>query len=366
MIDIGCTSREMAADLFRAPGGFAWWYLDVLTPEGDGIVLIWSYGLPFLPGYAAGARRGTPELPSERPSVNLVVYRRGSPVFYLLQEHPGEGEPFEDGRVQRIGRSRFTSRIAEGRRRVEVELDCAVPGTRERLTGTIRMDGVARRVDGGSAPEPDHLWTPLTGPATAEVSLRFGGRPFAHIRGRAYHDRNGGCVPLHALGIRRWIWGRVPLPDRERIFYLLWPKGSGGPPRAIGLTIDGEGRTHRAADLRVEPGPHRRSFAGLRWPTTLTLSDGGQPWLRVRTVRVVDQGPFYLRFQSEGVADEVRALGWSELCEPDRVDLALHRPFVRMRVHRPGAPNSSWLPLFSGPRAGRPGRLLCHWLGRGG
>jgi carotenoid 1,2-hydratase len=39
------------------------------------------------------------------------------------------------------------------------------------------------------------------------------------------------------------------------------------------------------------------------------------------------------------------------------VDLDLHRPFVRMRVHRTEAPSSFWLPLFSGPREGRWRRL---------
>jgi hypothetical protein len=58
------------------------------------------------------------------------------------------------------------------------------------------------------------------------------------------------------------------------------------------------------------------------------------------------------------------ALGWSELCRPDRVDLAPHRPFVKMRVHRAAGPNSIWLPLFTGPRSGRVSRLVRQLIGR--
>lgn len=370
MIRIGSADREMDARFLRAPGGFAWWYVDLLTPDGDGLVLIWSYGLPFLPGYASRARLGRPELPTARPSVNVVVYRRGRPSFYLLQEYADpDGAGALPGAspgstilppVLRIGDSEFRSWREDGRQRVEATLDCAVPGSSQRLTGTVRVDGVARRPD-GDAEEADapHVWTPLTGPATGTATLDWGDQSVARLRGRAYHDRNGGAVPLHDLGIRHWIWGRFPLRDRELICYLLWPEHARGSPRVLGLTIDAAGRTEAVGDLRAELGPERRGFAGLRWPERFRLLRGDALWAEVRHAVVVDQGPFYLRFQSEArTGDGERALGWGELCRPDAVDRARHRPLVRMRVHRPAARNSLWLPLFTGPRSGRAGRLL--------
>ena len=36
--------------LLDVPGGFLWCYLDLVDATGDGLVLVVSFGLPFLPG----------------------------------------------------------------------------------------------------------------------------------------------------------------------------------------------------------------------------------------------------------------------------------------------------------------------------
>lgn len=360
MIDLGRADGFVDAALARAPGVFLWWYVDLVTPEGDGAVAIWSYGLPFLPGHAAGARAGRPVPAASRPSVNLAVYRAGRPAFYLLQEHPPAPPEALAGLdlEQRIGGCTFRREVREGRCTLDAALDLALPGG-GRATGTLRLEGVARA--GGGAGEGVHLWTPLTGPARGRLELSVDGRAFATVEGRAYHDRNAGSVPLDALGIGRWMWGRVPLADRERIYYLLWPS-AGGPPLAMGIDVDGDGRT-ATVPLEVDLGPERTGFGGVRRPERISLHHAGERWLEVRHRRVADAGPFYLRLLSEGMAGGERATGWSEVVVPARVDLARHRPFVRMRVHRVDGPNSPWLPLFAGPREGRAGRLLRRLAG---
>lgn len=369
MIEIGGPEDGVPRALLERAGAFAWWYADLVDERGDGLVLIWSWGLPFLPGYAGAARRGAPQRPVDRPSVNVVLYRAGRPAFYLLQEHPADGafpHPGDLSLEQRIGRCRFVRETRAGRLSLVATLDCAVPGTDARLTGTVRVEGAARggRSTGDATCAP-HVWTPLTGPAIGEADLAFGGEPLARLRGRAYHDRNHGTVPLHDLGIERWIWGRVPLADRERIYYLLWPEG-GGAPLALGMDVDAEGCVTRV-EPEVETMDERRGPAGLRRPGGLALRVDGRPWLSVVHRRVADEGPFYLRLLTEAATGEgERALGWGELCRPDRVDLGLHRPFVRMRVHQAVGPNSPWLPLFTGPRRGRVRRLLRHVLSGSG
>lgn len=361
MIQIGNPNQAVEPAVFDAPGGFAWWYVDVITPEGDGLVLIWSYGLPFLPGYAASARRGAGERPRARPSVNVAAYRRGREVFYLLQEQV-PGAPPEAG-VQQIGESRFTGGIQDGRFTLEATLDCPVPGSTERLRGTVTLQGEARRpvpaVDG----DPRHIWTPLSAPATARVDLTVGARPVASFTGRAYHDRNTGLVPLHDLGIRRWMWGRIPAPDRESIFYLLWPHG-GGPPRCIGLELGANGETHEVPEVSVLVEGARGAPWGLRLPRRLCLRSAGAHWLDLENTAVPERGPFYARFQTRAaLGSGETALGWGELCEPDRVDQPWFRPLVRMRVQRATGRDSLWLPLFNGAREDRWRRLVRHAFG---
>jgi carotenoid 1,2-hydratase len=387
MIEIGSAGEQMHERYLDAPGGFAWWYADLVTPQGDGVVLIWAYGLPFLPGYASASRRGAAERPSARPSINVVVYRGGREHFYLLQEHPSatqETDPLARSRESDgssgppryatsldtvasapavaatrllMGRSTLDIREEGGRVRFEAALDCAVPGTSDRLTGRFAVVGPpALGLGGPDEGQAAHLWTPSTGPSEAIADLDLGGRPIARLRGRGYHDRNGGDRPLHDLGILRWSWGRVPFEGGERVFYLLWPEG-GGPPTCIGLEIDADGgMVERSLSIHASWSRH---LGGVRWPRIVELRSGGEPWLMLTQKRMVDIGPFYLRYLVEA-EDGLgrRALGMGESCEPDRVDLTRHRMLVRMRVHRASGPNSVWLPLFSGPRAGRIRRLL--------
>ncbi|HCA51752.1 MAG TPA: hypothetical protein DEP24_01675, partial [Mycobacterium sp.] len=76
---------------------------------GRAATLIWSWGLPFLPGYAQSARAGRPRLPLQRPSVNLVVYEGGRERFYLLSELPTEECTWgEDGSSWRLGDCSFS------------------------------------------------------------------------------------------------------------------------------------------------------------------------------------------------------------------------------------------------------------------
>jgi hypothetical protein len=358
--------------LLEQPGGFVWWYLDMVDESGDGLVLIWSFGLPFLPGYASAARRGAAPRPCERPSLNLSIYRGGELDFYLLQEfEAGDAIWEEGGDVWRFGGSELRAGLEDGVRTLEADLDCEVPGSDGRLRGSVRVEGPACSPSRGEPLTlPVHDWTPLMGPGRGEADLSVDtpdgpgeserGEAEYSLRGRAYHDRNGGRKPQHELGMEHWLWGRVPLPDEERIFYLMWPH-NGGAPQALGLEIDRAGTIHRRRDLTLELGAPRFGRAGMPYWKSLHLRSEGRPWLDVRYTDVLDDGPFYLRFLIEAEAAKgATARGLAEACRPDRVDRDLMRPLVRMRVHRVDGKNSMWLPLFTGPKRGRLRRLVHH------
>jgi len=354
MIGIADSRGPLDRALLDAPGGFAWWYMDLVDQDGSGCVLIWSFGLPFLPGREAGARRGTPRTARRDPSLNIAVYERGRPVLYLLQEHPEADAWWVDPEGMRIGRSTLSTATVEGRRRLHARLDVDLPDGSV-LTGELRMDAPACVVPEGLGGDPRHQWSPLCTAGPATLDLHVDGEPFLHTCGRGYHDRNGSTEPLGSLGIKHWLWGRVPVGDGERIWYLLWPER--GAPQAWGLEVDAHGTVRVLSDLQVTRSGPRLGWFGMPWWRRLELQHGGQPWLTVVHQDLVDNGFFYLRWLVQGIApDGQTARGVAEAVRPRRVDRTWSRWLVRMAVHRTGGPNSPFLPLFSGIRR-RPAAL---------
>lgn len=362
MIQLTSNANPLSPAFLQCRGGFAWWYLDVMDADGNGAVAIWSFGLPFLPGYTRAARRGEAPAARQRPSLNLALYRRGRLWSYLLQEYPAEACAYDaDAEQWTFGHSLIQTRVGGGTTTTRLLVDMPVPGGAQHIRGTLEVTGNTRRpgphepVSGEAGP---HEWTPLVGAARGRIDLDVAGVPFA-IEGAAYHDRNGGRTHFEGLGIGRWIWGRAKTPDGTSIFYHLWPQRPQDSAVHLGLTIADDGTTLQHADIAPTPSMYRRDLYGMTWWKQMGIQLGGVPWLQARVDRLAERGPFYLRAPlSVQLANGDVGDGWAEWVEPARIDLARHRPLVQMRVHRVDAPNSRWLPLFSGPRETRVRRLL--------
>src|SRR5690554_951648 len=356
-------------DLLKTGGGFAWWYLDPIDEKGDGLVCIWSFGLPFLPGYASAARRGEAQTTGSRPSLNLASFKDGKLDFYVLQEFgPAEvlWEPSQAGDRWTFGLSALESVQLGSQRLVKLDLHLRMPDG-QIATALIEAEGRAthhsnqmpdpahRLID----PLPDHDWTPLLGNARARATLRAHGQT-SKFEGRVYHDRNGGKRPMHELGIDLWTWGRLAFPSRELIYYVLHPNTPGQASQTLVLEIDAEGEARRVTDLQLREKRPSKNMGGLRWWPKQILEREGRPIVTIDNRQRIDSGPFYLRAAAQAYDLErgESARGISEVCDPARIDLDVHRPLVRMRVMQSARENSMWLPLFTGPKKGRVSRLV--------
>ena len=338
-------------------GGFAWWYVDAVDEHGNGFVCIWSWGLPFLPGYAGSVRRGNDVPAASRPSFNLAIYEQGRPALYLLQEHAPDAARrdqtewcFGDTRITRAGNA------------LHLAISAPIPGSPDRLVGTIRVSGAewTRRVGGPAPQERSHGWCPQLGPCNASVDLVHGADRFSY-NGPAYADRNEGDQPLHALGIDRWVWGRATWPDETRIAYVLWPEGGGAPtPYAIRILSNGDAIVSEAT---VETGRNAFSPWGEATPSSLTLTVDGEHFLTLATQHPVDNSPFYARSLGRGTCALGERPAMIESCTPRRIDPGWFRPLLSMATHRVGGRNSMWLPLFVGPQRTRWPRLFASWRG---
>jgi hypothetical protein len=200
----------------------------------------------------------------------------------------------------------------------------------------------------------------VLGAARIRATFSHAGRTLLDLDGSGYHDRNVSGTPLDALGIDVWTWGRHAFGDHLVVHYLTWAKD--GAPELLLVVVAPDGRRRVVRNVPVERVGPRRTWLGVGWWRELRTELDGRP-LVVRHAPPVDSGPFYLRLQTEARWGDARAAGWAELCVPDRIDLPRHRPLVRMCVQREHGPQSWWLPLFSGPSAGRLARLGAWWTG---
>ena len=376
LLELSPSGSGISPRLLEARGGFLWWYLDLVDPEGNGLVLIWSYGLPFLPGYASAARRDEAPRAAQRPSLTLSTYRQGELDFYLLQEfHPDEvqWETHDVGDTWRFAGSIIHSDADDQSRSITVDLKLDVPQHDQPVGFTLGAMGPGCRLpDTTHDPSvrrddnlPDHDWVPLLTGLDASATLSVDGIN-QYFDGRLYHDRNGGKRPLHDLGLQSWAWGRIPLPDRDFIYYVL--DGKDGSCQTLLLTIGQDGTIKRLHDASFSRDSTSKNLGGLTWWPTMSvrgsiLTPGDISQMEIFHDDVVDSGPFYLRsVPTARLPDGSTFRGIAEFCEPDRIDLDHHRPLVRMRVHQRGGRNSMWLPLFTGPSTGRVQRLVQSWL----
>lgn len=331
--------------------GFSWGYVDLLDDAHNGVVVIWCFGLPFLPGTVGAGRSGRPVVPHAEPSLSIAVYEQGRQTFYMLQRFTqghDTSEVFPDGGLQ-MDDCRFHARPGG----LSIQLDCPVPGT-GRLTGSLEVTGTD--VDLGPAGPSTHRWAPrLLGSGRADLSC--GSWSFS-MSGVAYHDTNASTVGLEELGIRRWIWGRTPHPGGTFIHYLCEPSDPSHAPQNLWLAIDHDG----AVDTSFQPvtmGPDATGRWGMRCPTELTVGP-----VRIRHGRNIEDGPFYQRWQTQvTMPDGTLHTGTGETVDVTRMDTGWMAPLTRMAVYDPASPGW-WVPLFAGHPADRWRRLLRHWTGR--
>ncbi len=335
------------------PGGFAWWYADLVGARDEAVVLLWSRRLPFVPSRREATGAGA-------LSVALAVYRDGREHFYALQSSDASlASTCAPGEL-RIGKSRFRVFGAPGEVRLCADLDLSLPGT-GRVRGRFELDGAETKLTGGHTGPLD--WIPMTAGARGHATLDWPGGSF-EMAGRAYFDGNSSTRPLHQLGIQDWRWGRIALPSRDLVYFQLSPAG-GHTPAPVVLSMAASGVIETIGDASARFADGAPGWFGLRRAERLFIR-AEREQLDLRFTHQVEDGFFYQRYLVEArAANGEVGRGVAERVVPSRVAATWHRPLVQMRVDRAGERPSMWFPLFSGSREGRWSRLFASWRGAG-
>jgi carotenoid 1,2-hydratase len=262
-------------DLGLPAGGYAWWYLDATSDDGEhGLTLIAFVGSVFSPFYAAARRRGPAEA-IDHCAINVALYGR-TRRWAMTERSRGAIERTAD--AFRIGPSRMHW---QGDALV-VEIDEQTVPLPSRLRGTVRLlPLVATRHAVTLDANGRHRWRPIAPHARVELDFQA---PALRWSGHGYLDSNHGDEPLEA-GFTSWHWSRSRQPDGTmRVFYDTVRRD--GSTQELALEFD------RAGAVTTPPAPPSVALAPTLWRIDRRIRAAAE---LVGRVRVVEDTPFYAR-----------------------------------------------------------------------
>lgn len=269
-------TNPMRFDLPLPQNGYAWWYLDALSDDGQhGLTLIAMLGCVFSPYYAAARRRG-PSEPLEHCAMNMALYgatgRRWAMTERSRQDvqrapghlaiGPSELEWRDGGLDVRIDeRTAPWPRPLRGRIRVRPR---AVTAER------FQLDAMGR-----------HRWRPIAPQARVEVEFT---EPALAWSGDGYLDSNDGDAPLEA-DFTSWTWSRGQRGARATVLYDIERRDG----TALNLALDFD----RDGGMSVIAPPPRAELPHTVW--RVARSTRSDPGSAPRVASTLEDGPFYAR-----------------------------------------------------------------------
>ena len=322
--------------------GFFWWYFDIVDESGNGAVVIWSQNLPFLP-----TSKRLDHNASQRPSLNVVLYRNHKTVFYLFQEYPSTEIEWSPAKgYWRFGNTVIQQTEENDVIHLHMDVHAPIPSSAAHLSGTIEFRGPKRK----DVPVQDsgfHHWSPIATNCLGQVKLQDDKAQYA-FRGRCYHDSNSSSRPIQDLGIEKWWWGRFSFPHQETIIYVLSPETDTASIDML-LNVDKSGEMNVSDITQIQFQEPQKSIFGLHYPQRLLINSSAED-LIIQPTHLLDDSPFYQRFMATATQGKQTAIGYLEQVAPPKIGLLWQQPFVRMKVHDLSGANSMWLPLFTGNR----------------
>ncbi len=305
-----------------APGGYAWWYFDAQSDDGQrALTAIFFIGSVFSPEYASRLRRGEAARPEEHVAVNLALYERGKQVAWVMSEY-GESALHaagDDGPA--IGESRI-ERLQSGGLRVHLR-ERAAPFFLSmlklggRVEGTFDFEPVAPPLGPfqlSSAGGQVHHWRVPMPRARVKVSFHH---PDFQFEGTGYHDINRGGGRLESA-FSRWSWARFHAGERTLVLYAM--REVGGVEQALLVDSRHDDALPDDATLTVDAtdGPPRKVGWGLELPEWIEIDRGGAI-LHCEPRDLLEVTPFYARYTATlRQGNQQIATGLGEYLDLDR------------------------------------------------
>ena len=254
------------------PGGYAWWYVDAISDDGQhGLTVIAFVGSVFSPYYAWAGRRD----PLDHCAFNVALYGPRASRWAMTER-----------RRSAVTRSRDT--LAIGQTTASWERGALVLDVQERGAP------IPRRIQGRITVHPEainplpfvleergrHWWRPLAPRARVTVEMDA---PALRWQGSGYLDQNAGAEPIEQA-FSQWTWSRAATRDGATILYDAVRRRE--PPLSLALAFD------RNAHFDKRRSPPSAPLRHTRWRLARTTrADEG----RASAIRSFEDTPFYSR-----------------------------------------------------------------------
>ncbi|MEM9233939.1 MAG: hypothetical protein AAGA69_06825 [Pseudomonadota bacterium] len=253
--------------------GYAWWYLDALSDDGQfGLTMIAFVGSVFSPYYKKSGRND----PENHCALNVALYGPRAARWVMNEKS-----------ARHIHRSRneFTigkSSLNWGDDTLTISVHENTAPFNRSLSGTIKVytHGLGKHafyIDNSGR----HRWRPLSPSCRIELDFKS---PSLKWAGAGYLDSNDGDEPLEDA-FRFWDWSRTTL-DRDRTAILYNTDTMHGPSRLSAMLVDKYGDI---TDFETPPAVRLPSTPIFRIKRR-TRSESG-----AKIIQTLEDTPFYSR-----------------------------------------------------------------------
>jgi len=339
----------------QQPGAYEWWYFDAEDKAtGISFVLIWFSGFPFSPYYTSHYERWkrtkkAPPLPANYSGFSFQLYEHGSEILNFIRE--GSQELFESSGSDigvRFENNRFTYDALKDE--YVLDIDFLFPVRKKKVTAALRFKPSQRiRYEKKDANNADnvaqHQWLLCVPKAEVTGTIRIVETQHDSVRtilinATGYHDHNLGTMPMQEY-ISQWYWGRAFSERYNLIYYVIFFKNNNYRPLTLVLLQEKDNENVMVYDsLNLKESQFKRGLFAPLHSMSITL-DNDAIQLHIHHHKVLDAGPFYLRFGSNITferknkeAEEIT--GISEFLNPQRLQSKAMRFFTKSRIWRDG------------------------------
>jgi len=340
----------------QKPGAYEWWYFDAEEQKsGLSIVMIWFAGFPFSPYYTNHYEQSKrdlsldPPLPSNYSGFSFQLYENGEEIVNFIRE--GGQELFESSHSS-VG-VRFEKNLFSYnglRDEYSLEIDFSYPARRKNVKATLlfksgRRISYEKKDTNNDGKVPLHQWLLSVPKADVEGLIEVIDQPGDRNRripfmGNGYHDHNFGAVPMQEY-ISRWYWGRAFSKQFDLVYYVVFFKNNKYQPLTFLIIHSNKGEKSTVYDaLRFNERNFRRGIFSPLHSIDLELHND-QARVKIHHNKVLDAGPFYLRFSSDIILKidgqhPENISGISEFLDPSRLQSRVLRFFTCSRIWRDG------------------------------